>query len=109
MTSENSQVAADMSTSSSSRPKSWIEKTPRVCGGAACIRNTRITVWGLVERQQGGLSDAELLRRIPGLTKADLEAAWNYYAAHRPEIDQTMVNAGPKGVVWELPQVAEQY
>ncbi len=28
--------------------KSWVQKTPGVCGGDACIRNTRITVHGLV-------------------------------------------------------------
>ncbi|MBY0527748.1 MAG: DUF433 domain-containing protein [Gemmataceae bacterium] len=26
--------------------ESWVQKTPNVCGGDACIRNTRITVWG---------------------------------------------------------------
>jgi hypothetical protein len=30
------------------KDKSWVQKTPGVCGGRACIRNTRITVWGLV-------------------------------------------------------------
>src|SRR6266487_3872323 len=56
--------------------KSWIQKTPGVCGGDACIRNTRITVWGLVERRNLGASDAEMLDSIPGLTREDLEAAW---------------------------------
>ena len=27
---------------------SWISKRPNVCGGDACIRDSRITVWGLV-------------------------------------------------------------
>ena len=35
-----------------------IRKTPGVCGGEACIRDTRITVRGLVEWHQQGLSDA---------------------------------------------------
>jgi hypothetical protein len=29
--------------------KSWVQKTPGVCGGDACMRNTRITVWGLAQ------------------------------------------------------------
>jgi uncharacterized protein (DUF433 family) len=37
--------------------KSWIQKTPNVCGGDACIRNTRITVHGIVHYRQLGLSD----------------------------------------------------
>jgi uncharacterized protein (DUF433 family) len=69
---------------------SWIDKTPGVCGGDACIRNTRITVWGLVQRRQQGLSDAEVLRRLPALTPADLEAAWDYYAHNRAEIEQAI-------------------
>ena len=31
--------------------KSWVQKTPGLCGGRACIRRTRITVWGLVNSE----------------------------------------------------------
>jgi type III restriction enzyme len=61
-----------------------------VCGGDACIRDTRITVWGLVEWRQLGLSDEEVLQRVPGLTPADLEAAWEYYGRNREEIEQAI-------------------
>jgi uncharacterized protein (DUF433 family) len=67
---------------------SWIQKTPGVCGGSACIRRTRITVWGLVENRKLGLSDEEILRNIAGLTPADLEAAWEYYQHNPEEIDE---------------------
>ncbi len=70
--------------------KSWIEKTPDVCGGDACIRNTRITIWGLVEWRKLGLSDAQIMHFIVGLTQADLDAAWSYYEAHPEEIEQTI-------------------
>jgi uncharacterized protein (DUF433 family) len=80
--------------SSLSRPPpartSWISKTPGVCGGDACIRNTRITVWGLVERRNLGGADAEMLDDIPGLTRDDLAAAWEYFDQHREEIDQAI-------------------
>ena len=33
---------------------SWIQKTPGVIGGDACIRNTRIAVWMLVEAKRLG-------------------------------------------------------
>jgi cell division protease FtsH len=52
-----------------------ISKTPDVCGGDACIRGTRITVWGLVNQRRLGAADAEILRGVPWLTPADLEAA----------------------------------
>ena len=72
------------------RDHSWIQKTPGVCGGDACIRDTRITVWGLVEYRQLGLSDDEIKRRVQGATSADLEAAWEYYGQNHTEIDEAI-------------------
>jgi uncharacterized protein (DUF433 family) len=71
-------------------PKSWIRKTPGVCGGAPCVRNTRHAVAGLVEWKKQGLTDARILEHHPDLTQADLEAAWAYYATHREEIEQAI-------------------
>jgi uncharacterized protein (DUF433 family) len=70
---------------------SWIQKTPGVIGGDACIRNTRIAVWMLVEANRLGFSDAELQSRyVVSLTQADLDAAWAYAAAHSEEIEQAI-------------------
>lgn len=66
---------------------SWIEKHPHVCGGDACIRNTRHTVYGLVEWKKLGLTDERILEHHPDLTQADLEAAWEYYETHGDEIE----------------------
>ncbi len=83
-----------MTTALQSRPapatKSWITKTEGVCGGDACIRQTRITVWGLVEYRRQGLSDTQLLAAIDGLTAEDLAAAWEYARKHRPEIESAI-------------------
>jgi uncharacterized protein (DUF433 family) len=68
--------------------QSWIKKTPDVCGGDACIRNTRITVNGLVEWRKLGLSDERILEIIQGLTPEDLAAAWEYYRLNPAEIDE---------------------
>jgi len=65
-----------------------ITKTPGVCGGRACIRGTRITVWGLVAHRRLGLSDNAILEGIPHLKAEDLQAAWEYAAAHGTEIDE---------------------
>ena len=70
--------------------RSWVEKTPGVSGGDACIRKTRIPVWGIVEWRSLGLSDAEILERHPDLTQADLDTVWEYYSHHRAEIDQAI-------------------
>ena len=68
-------------------PGGRISKTLDVCGGDACIRDKRITVWGLVEWRRLGQSDEEILSGIPGLTRADLNAAWEYSRLHVDEIE----------------------
>jgi uncharacterized protein (DUF433 family) len=72
------------------KKNSWIQKTADVCGGDACIRDTRITVWGLVEWKKLGLTDPEITSRIQGLTEADLQAAWDYYKKNTEEIEQAI-------------------
>lgn len=68
-----------------------IQKTPGVCGGYACVRNTRIPVWTLVSLRQQGATEQELLDNYPGLTLKDLTAVWGYYYHHQSEIDHTIV------------------
>ena len=70
--------------------QSWVQKTPNVCGGNACIRKTRITVWGLVLSRKLGVPDVNILENIVGLTPDDLEVAWDYYRLHPAEIDEAI-------------------
>jgi type III restriction enzyme len=67
-----------------------IQHTPGVCGGEACIRQTRIPVWTLVSLRSQGATDNELLKEYPSLTQTDLEAAWHYYQNHQNDIEQTI-------------------
>ena len=60
-----------------------IRKTAGVCGGSACVGNTRIPVWVLWRLRETGLTDARLLEAYPSLTSQGLSAAWEY-AAHNP-------------------------
>jgi uncharacterized protein (DUF433 family) len=69
---------------------SWVERNPGVCGGAACIRNTRHTVAGLVQWRRLGLSDERILEHHPDLNSADLETAWAYCHQQPNEIEQTI-------------------
>jgi uncharacterized protein (DUF433 family) len=69
---------------------SWISKRPNYCGGDACIRDSRITVWGLVAYRRLGMSDEQIIQAVLGLTPADLEAACEYAVAHPDEIDQAI-------------------
>ena len=66
---------------------SWISKKPDRCGGDACIRETRIPVWVLVNYRRLGASDADILQAYPSLNPSDLENAWAYAAANCEEID----------------------
>ena len=66
---------------------SKVSKRPDCQGGDACIRDTRIPVWVLVNYRRLGGSDADLLRDYPTLSTADLDAAWEYAAANVDEID----------------------
>jgi uncharacterized protein (DUF433 family) len=63
-----------------------ITKTPGVCGGEACIAGTRITVWLLVEAQQLGVSEAQLLQDYLHITAADLVNVWSYADTYPEEI-----------------------
>ena len=77
-----------MSSKVSNTEKSWIQKTPGVCGGDACIRDTRIPVWSVVQAQRLGASAQALLTHfVTPLSLADLQAALEYYDEHTEEID----------------------
>lgn len=67
---------------------SWITRRPHPEGVEACIRNTNINVWGLLQRRREGMSDAEILVDIQGLTPADLVAAWDYARVHSDEVER---------------------
>lgn len=56
--------------------------TPGVMGGDACVRRTRVPIWMLVGYKGAGYSDERILANFPGLTAADLIAAWDYNASH---------------------------
>jgi len=80
---------------------SWISRKPDRCGGDACIRDTRIPVWAVVNYRRLGASDAEILRAYPSLTPSDLETAWAYSAENAIEIDRAIREneAGEEGLV----------
>jgi uncharacterized protein (DUF433 family) len=72
-----------------------IRKTPDVCGGDACIGNSRIMVWLLVSFKKQGMTEEELLENYPTLTRADLEAAWAYNELHPQEIQEAKARQDP--------------
>jgi uncharacterized protein (DUF433 family) len=81
--------------------RSWISKQPDRNGGDACIRDTRIPVWVLVNYRRLGGSEADIFRDYPSLTPVDLEAAWQYSTSNVEEIDRAIRDneEGEDGVV----------
>lgn len=69
-----------------------IRKTPGVCGGHACIRETRVPVWTLQRLRELGATDRQLLADFPSLSPTDLAAAWEYSATHADEIRDAIVH-----------------
>ncbi len=70
----------------SSLQKSWIQKTPTICGGDACIRDTRIPVWSVIYSRKLGASIDDSYFVTP-LTAEDVQAALTYYEEHSQEIE----------------------
>jgi uncharacterized protein (DUF433 family) len=66
-------------------------KTPGVFDGEACITGTRIAVWLLVEVQQIGIQETQLLQDYPHIAAADLVNDWAYASAHPEEIAAAML------------------
>jgi uncharacterized protein (DUF433 family) len=67
-----------------------IRKTPGVCGGDACIRNTRIMVWLLNSLRKKGLTEQQILYSYPSLTHVDLAAAREYARQNPQEIEDAI-------------------
>lgn len=68
-------------------PTVGITHTPGVCGGRACIRDTRIPVWAIVEARKMGASDIKLLQTFQGITAEDITNAMRYYEGRKEEIE----------------------
>lgn len=53
---------------------------PSVCHGRACIKGTRIMVSVVLDNLAAGLSEEEILKSYPSLTRQDIHAAIAYAA-----------------------------
>ena len=70
-----------------------IRVDPEIMGGTPCIAGTRITVYAIAARFNGGETIEELLADWPYITKAQIEAAVDY-AARTPFVED------PDGRPW---------
>ena len=57
-----------------------ISVNPSVCHGRACIKGTRIMVSIVLDNLAAGVSEEEILKSYPSLTRRDIQAAIAYAA-----------------------------
>ncbi|HEY1051981.1 MAG TPA: DUF433 domain-containing protein [Prosthecobacter sp.] len=76
--------------SGKSTVKTSIRHTPGVCGGEACLGNSRIAVWMLEEARRAGVNYAGLLLDYPSLTARDPAEAWTYVEENSAEIENAI-------------------
>ena len=52
-----------------------------VCHGKACIKGTRVMVSVILDNLADGITNEEILRNYPSLSREDIQAAISYAAA----------------------------
>jgi uncharacterized protein (DUF433 family) len=53
---------------------------PAVRSGKPCIKGTRITVYDILEYLAGGMTEEEIVRDFPALTRDDIRATLEFAA-----------------------------
>lgn len=53
---------------------------PAVRSGKPCIKGTRITVYDILEYLAGGMTEEEIIRDFPALTRDDIRATLEFAA-----------------------------
>lgn len=64
-----------------------IVRSPRVCGNDARIKGTRLPVWALESSRRVGFTKSQQLERYPFISAEQLDAAYQYAAMYKDEID----------------------
>lgn len=57
-----------------------ISVDPMVCHGKACIKGTRVLVTAILDNLVAGVSEEDILKSYPTLTRDDIRAALAYGA-----------------------------
>ncbi len=78
--------AIELLTQSLASTQPEIAKPSEISSGEVYIANTQIAIWELVNAQDLGCSDRDLLLMHPQLIQSDLDTAWEYAETHAEEI-----------------------
>lgn len=63
-----------------------ISLDPAIRSGKPCIKGTRVTVYDVLEYLAGGMTEAQLLRDFPLLSREDVKAALEFAAARERKL-----------------------
>ena len=63
---------------------------PDVRSGKPCIKNTRITVYDILEYLAGGMSEKEILSDFPSLGHEDIKAVFAFAAARERRLSTSL-------------------
>lgn len=58
--------------------KSHIEARPDICHGKVCIKGTRVMASIILDNLAAGVSEDEIIRNYPSVTKDDIQACLLY-------------------------------
>ncbi|PYQ69239.1 MAG: hypothetical protein DMF84_31620 [Acidobacteria bacterium] len=67
-----------------------ISVSPAVRSGKPCIKGTRITVYDVLEYLAGGMTEGEILRDFPDLTREDIRATFAFAAARERRVGNSV-------------------
>lgn len=59
---------------------------PSIRSGKPCVKNTRITVYDVLEYLAGGMSEDEILADFPDLSREDIRACLAFAAARERRV-----------------------
>lgn len=60
--------------------KKYISVDPEIMHGSPCVKGTRIPVWLVVSMLADGMSEKQILKEYPSLTKTTIKASLKYAA-----------------------------
>lgn len=82
-----------MSVAAGTLPYPHIARDSAISAGQPVVVGTRIPVATLVRAHKCGMEFDEILVQYPGLTAAELHAAFLYYLDHKDEIEELLAIA----------------
>lgn len=58
----------------------YIVADPGICHGKPTFKNTRVMVWQILEMLKAGITEREIHKAYPSISKAHIQAALDYAA-----------------------------